>query len=192
MEEQNNNEQSSIGKELWEYVKVIGFSLLTVFLITNFLFKPIRVDGESMYPTLKNNQAGIANVLSVKLNHIERFDVVIAHEPTSNHFWVKRLIGLPNETIEYRDDVLYINGAKVEEPFLNSSYVQDYQTKGVFTEDFGPIQLQEDEYFLMGDNRPESSDSRYRGPFHKKDIIAKDVFVVYPLEEIGMISNGNK
>ena len=94
------------------------------------------------------------------------------------------MIGLPGETVEYRNNQLYINGEPVEEPFLDESYTSTYP--GSFTGDFKTEKLGEDEYFCMGDNRPHSSDSRYYGAFHKSDIVSKGVFVVYPFKGFGV------
>lgn len=170
--------------EIFEYFKIILFSLLSVYLITNFLIKPIRVDGESMYPTLHDSEAGFASVLNLNLEPIERFDIVIAKESHSNAFWVKRVIGLPGETVKYEDDVLYIDGKAIEEPFLANEHAEEYQEFGLFTQDFGPIKLGDDDLFLMGDNRPYSTDSRYRGPFNLDDIVAKDIVIVLPFTKL--------
>lgn len=189
---QNQSEEQGIMKEILEYVKIILISLVSVYLITNFIVKPIRVDGESMFPTLKDQEAGLSNVLSVKLKDINRFDVVIAYEPHTQKYWVKRVIALPFETIEFKDDVLYINGEATAEPFLDTEYVDELKKQGLFTQNFGPITMGEDEYFLMGDNRVNSSDSRYRGPFHYSDLVSKGVLVLFPLDEVGIVGNGSK
>ena len=99
-------------------------------------------------------------------------------------YLIKRVIGLPGETVEYRNNQLYINGEPVEEPFLDASYTSTYP--GTFTSDFKTEKLGEDEYFCMGDNRPHSSDSRYYGAFHKSDIVSKGVFVIYPFKAFGV------
>lgn len=190
MDDKEKKDENGFLKELWEYAKIIVISLVSVFLITNFLVKPIRVDGESMFPTLKDQQAGLSNVLSVKLKDISRFDVVIVHESTTDRYWVKRVIAMPNETIEYRNEKLYIDGELVEEPFLDNDYANEMKRQGIFTFDFGPYTMKDDEYFLMGDNRNNSSDSRYRGPFHFDDIISKGVFVLFPFDEVGIVNNG--
>ncbi|MGL5979012.1 MAG: signal peptidase I [Erysipelotrichaceae bacterium] len=191
MSDNNNQTKPTFAQELWDYIKIIFISLISVYLITNFIAKPIRVDGESMYPTLKDNEAGISNVIGVLLNQIDRFDVVIVYEEHTGNYWVKRIVGLPGETVSYKDEQLYINGKAVDEPFLDTAYVADtIASKGYFTQDFTEITLGSDEYFLLGDNRPNSSDSRYRGAFHRDDIVAKDVLIVYPFSEIGIVSNG--
>ena len=96
------------------------------------------------------------------------------------------MIALPNETIECRDGVVYIDGEALEEPYLDTAYVEDIEkNQGYFTSDFEPVTLGADEYFVMGDNRVVSADSRVVGPFTRDQIIGKGVFVLYPLDQIG-------
>lgn len=156
-----------------------------IFLITKFLVNPIQVIGVSMYPTLADEDRGFSSVIS-KHFAINRFDIVVveAHE---DDFWVKRVIGCPNETVEMKDEILYINGEAVEQDFLDQNYVAEEQNKyGYFTENFGPITLKEDEYFLMGDNRHHSTDSRVTGPFKAEQIASVGAFIYYPLTQLGV------
>ena len=180
--------------EILDLVRTILICFIVVFLCTQFLFKPVRVDGKSMYPTLEDKEYGFSNVLSVLMNDFHRFDVVVVNYAPTDTQWVKRIIGLPNETIEYRDNKLYINGKYMKEAFFDKKYVASQTQNGEypFTENFGPIVLKEDEYFLMGDNRQVSFDSRRVGPFLGKDIISKSVFVYYPFDKIGIVSDGTK
>lgn len=119
----------------------------------NFMF----ISGNSMYPTLKDKQV----VKVSKIKEINRFDIVIAKKH-DNYLIVKRVMGLPNEKVEYKDNHLYINEKPVTEDFIDL-----YSTK---TEDF-VYTLKDNEYFLLGDNREYSTDSREHGPFRKEEII---------------------
>ncbi len=171
-------------KETLDITKNFIFALLIVLLLTHFVIRPVQVKGPSMYPTLQNNELGFTNVIKRTTQKITRFEVVIALLD-SNEQIVKRVIGLPGETLEFKDDVLYINGEAVEQTFLDDEYVatQKSMTQDkLFTEDFGPITLGDDEYFLMGDNRLHSTDSRYFGPFTSDKIIACSVYVWWPLD----------
>ena len=96
------------------------------------------------------------------------------------------MIGLPGETIEYRQDQLLVNGEAVAEDFFDQDYKRSQSANGSFTQDFGPVTLADDEYFMLGDNRPYSSDSRWYGPFKKEQIKAKDVVVLFPFQQIGV------
>ena len=174
------------GQEIWEFVKMLLISIVVVFLCTRFLIRPVRVDGDSMYPTLHNNAIGFSNILTYRMQGLKRFDVAIIYVPEKKEHLVKRVIGLPGETVEYRQDQLLINGEIVEEDFFDEDYKRRQSTDGIFTQDFGPVTLAEDEYFMLGDNRPYSSDSRWYGAFKKEQIKAKDVVVLFPFQQIGV------
>ncbi|NBK97531.1 MAG: signal peptidase I [Erysipelotrichia bacterium] len=196
MEENNKKSlKDGIMFELLDLVRIVLVCFVCVFICVNFLFKPVRVEGISMYPTLEDQEYGFSNVFSALLNDFNRFDVVVVKSPsTNNDNWVKRIIGLPNETIEFKDDQLYIDGKKVKEPFLDKAYVKSQKKakNAMFTEDFGPIQLGEDEYYLMGDNRPYSHDSRAVGAFKKEYLVSKSVLILYPFDKMGLVNDGTK
>ena len=160
---------------LFDLLKNILISLILIVFIINFIAIPVKVDGSSMYPNLKNGDFGFSGIFT-KWFGIERFDVVVIDSSKLENRLVKRVIGLPNETVEFKDNVLYIDGVVVDEPFLNDD---------VFTEDLKVV-LGEDEYFMMGDNREVSRDSRYYGPFSAEDIMAKGVLTLWPLSSIGI------
>ena len=137
------------GQEIWEFVKMLLISIVVVFLCTRFLIRPVRVDGDSMYPTLHNNAIGFSNILTYRMQGLKRFDVAIIYVPEKKEHLVKRVIGLPGETVEYRQDQLLINGEIVEEDFFDEDYKRSQSTNGIFTQDFGPVTLAEDEYFML-------------------------------------------
>lgn len=166
--------------QIFDFIRTFVISLIAVFLITQFIIKPIRVDGNSMYPTLKNGELGIASVFKTYNQNIKRFDIVII-KLESKEYLIKRVIALPNEVIEYKDDTLYINNQKVDEAFFNEEYKSQYD---IFTSDFGPIQLDDDEYFCLGDNRINSKDSRYYGAFGTSQIKGVVNLMLWPFEVI--------
>lgn len=181
-----NDKWKSFKKEVFEFVKLLVFWFLVFLIVTKFFVSPIQVIGSSMHPTLKNKERGFSSVLSKNFD-IERFDiVVVSAKENSNEHWVKRVIGMPNETIECKNDVIYINGVALDQSFLDEDWVNQEKTiYGHFTENFGPYTLKEDEYFLMGDNRTHSTDSRDVGAFSKEEITSVGIFVYYPFEEFG-------
>lgn len=191
----SNKGKKKVQKQGWKYElldlgKTFIVCFIAVFLITTFVVKPVQVDGDSMYPTLIDKEIGVVNIFSAKFSGIHRFDVVVVQNDTTKDPWVKRVIGMPNDTIEAKNDVVYINGEAIDEPYLNTSYVQSIRNQGKkFTNDFGPITLKENEYFLMGDNRIVSYDSRKVGAFHREDIIGKDAYIVYPFSQMKVITN---
>lgn len=142
-------------KELMPYVIIT----LVVILIRTFIVSPVQVDGDSMHPTLKNNEYLILNKFD---QSYDRFDIVVLHY--NKERLVKRIIGLPGEKIEYKNSKLYINGKEIDEPFIN------VDTKDFNLSKLGFEKIPEDYYFLVGDNRNNSLDSRMLGLIKRKDI----------------------
>lgn len=172
--------------ELVDILKIFVICFVVIYLITSFIVKPIRVEGSSMYPTLKDGQMGITNVFGVKFMEVNRYDVVIIYNEERNEHWVKRVIGLPGDRVEAKDDILYINGEEVSQDFLDAAYVEDTKESCHcnFTSDFGPVVLGDDEYWLMGDNRIRSEDSRVHGPFKEDELVGKDAVILFPFNEM--------
>ena len=173
--------------EVIDLIKTFATSLIAVWLLTTFIFTPVRVDGLSMYPTLDHNDLGISNIFSAQYLGINRFDIVVVNDKSteSKDHWVKRVIGLPNETISCKDDIIYIDGKAIDQPFLDNDYANSQKKMyGYFTGDFNDIKLGEDEYFVMGDNRTNSTDSRVVGPFTRDNITCKDVLIYFPFNHL--------
>lgn len=175
--------KNRIKEEVIDFIKMLLVSFVSVYLITTFVAKPVKVSGDSMYPQIKDHQIGFSLVFGK--NHIERFDVVVVYVEETDKHLVKRVIGLPYETIRYTDSKLYVNDVLVEEDFLDQDYVLSQSNGMDFTSDF-EITLKADEYFLLGDNRPYSRDSRYYGPFTSDEIVSKGILVLYPFNECGV------
>lgn len=152
---------------------VFTLILIAIILIRLFLFSPIRVNGTSMYPTLQDKEFMILNKIALK-DGINRFDIVVVK--TNNTNIIKRVIALPGESVMYKDNKLYINGKVVEDNYSKTP-----------TEDFDNIVLKEDEYFVMGDNREVSKDSRIIGPVNIKNIKGKTNLVFFPFNKIGIV-----
>lgn len=178
-----------------DFVRFILIVMIVIFLILMFVARKEQVRGTSMYPTLKDGESVIINIAANYIGDIERFDVVVAKEYQTNDLWVKRVIGLPGETISYKEGKLYVDGVYVEEPFLDEAYIEEYLQetgKSYFTEDYTSEKLGEDEYLLIGDNRGDSLDSRSKtvGPFKREQIIAKGMLVYKPLSDARYVGNG--
>ena len=154
-------------KEYVPYVIVI----VLVLLFKRFVIAPIRVNGESMMTTLHDKDIMILNRIDYKINGLDRFDIVVIDE--GSEYLIKRVIGLPGENVTYKDNVLYIDGKKVKDNFGSE-----------VTEDFS-IDVPEGRYFVLGDNRTNSLDSRYFGPFLEKDILGKTNLTLFPFNRIG-------
>lgn len=188
VENKSDKKKQGIKYEIFDIIRTFIICFIAVFIITTYIAKPVRVDGRSMYPTLEDGEVGLMNIFSAKFSDIERFDVVVAYNEESKENWVKRVIGLPGDTVYAKDDVVYVNGLPIEEPYLDNEYVKQIRERGdYFTQDFDKVTLGEDEYFLMGDNRVVSYDSRRIGPFKEDDIKGRGIFVLYPFDKIKMI-----
>jgi len=167
MDEKKELVKKNYIKEFLPYFIVI----LVVIFIKIFVFSPIRVNGASMNPTLNDKDIMILDEISYRFSEIERFNIVVVKE--ENEYLIKRIIGLPGEKIEYKDNKLYIDGKYVKEDF-----------KHMETMDFSTT-LGEDEYFIMGDNRTNSTDSRIFGPISRDEIIGKTSLTILPISRFG-------
>lgn len=178
-----------------DFARLILITVVAAMVILVFVARKEEVRGTSMYPTLVEGESVIINMAANYVGEIKRFDVVVAREYRSDDLWVKRVIGLPGETISYREDVLYVDGKAIEEPFLDKKYVEQVKksaNKLYFTQDYISKKLGKNEYLLVGDNRNESLDSRNDavGPFQREQIIARGVFVYQPFSKARYVGNG--
>ena len=196
----NEDDERTLLEDILGFIKVFLVSAIVILLFVNFVAHPVRVDGRSMYPTLKDGEFGFTNVGGVLLNGVERGDIVVVtmEEEGQKTHWVKRVIGLPGDTVSCVNDVVYINGKVLDETkYIAPDYRQSLVDKfGYFNkvpnadntnvEDFEEVKLGDDEYYVMGDNRPYSKDSRYVGPVKKSQIFAKKMLVLLPISDIGV------
>ncbi|MFT8319475.1 MAG: signal peptidase I [Bacillus sp. (in: firmicutes)] len=176
--------------EAWEWGKALIIAVLLAFVIRYFLFAPIVVDGESMMPTLHNQDRMIVNKLNYKISSPERFDIIVFHAPEGKDY-IKRVIGLPGDTVEYKNDTLYINGKAYEEPYLDEYKKQVID--GPLTESFtleektGEKTVPKEELFVMGDNRRDSKDSRHIGTIPFEKVLGNTSVIYWPVTDIQFI-----
>ena len=157
---------------LREMLEVVVVALALAFLIKTFVVGNFWIPSESMVPTIEVNDKVIVTNFSYWFAEPERGDVIVfrfPHDPKKDY--IKRCIGLSGETIQFKDSKLYVNGELVEEPYL---------PEGLEFEDYGPVQVPEGQYFMCGDNRNHSSDSRVWGFVEKKLIIGKAQVIYWP------------
>lgn len=167
--------ESKKKNEWLEWVKALIIAILIAFFLKTFIFATSIVEGESMDPTLQNGERVIFNKIIYIIDEPERGDIVIIEKPYKNY--VKRVIGLPGETIEINSGNLYINGEQYEQTFLD----EDAQRQ---TGNFGPQKIPEGSYFVMGDNRAISKDSRNGlGFIEENEIIGRSEFVIFPFDQ---------
>lgn len=155
-------------KEIIPYIVIV----LVVVLIRTFIITPVRVDGDSMKNTLKNGDI----LLLYKLGSINRLDIIVLDEEKDNEKIIKRVIGLPGETVAIKKGKIYINDKVIDDEYAYGE-----------TSDYDKDTLEDDEYFILGDNRLISKDSRYFGPIKENEIKGKIVFRLFPFTKIGMV-----
>lgn len=182
----------------WGIIISIMFALIVTF---TFIISGVKVNGHSMDPNLADNQ----RLIMSKVSSIHRYDIVVSKEPGANINIVKRVIGLPGDTIEFQNDILKINGNIQAEKYLDDykkkfkrgtlnetyNYSSNYQSVAKqafnFTNDF-KITVPKESFFLMGDNRLISKDSRSFGSVPKECLLGKVIFRFWPLEKLQIIS----
>lgn len=157
---------------LKDLIQILITSLVIVFVLVKFFIMPVEVKGRSMEPNLYEGEFGFSSIISKNIE-IHRFDTVVVD--IESKLIVKRVIGMPNETIEYKDNVLYVNEEVVEENFAKQGDTEDLK-----------IRLGENEYYCLGDNRSISIDSRVRGAFKLEQLKATHVFIIKPFKEFGL------
>ena len=155
-------------KEVIPYVVIV----VVVVLIRTFIITPVRVDGDSMKNTLKNGDI----LLLYKLSSINRFDIIVLDEEKDNEKIIKRVIGMPRETIAIKKGKIYINDKVIDDEYAYGE-----------TSDYNKVTLRDNEYFILGDNRLISKDSRYFGPIKENEIKGKIVFRLFPFTKIGTV-----
>lgn len=173
MEEKNKN----LLKEILSYVLII----LAVIAVRVFIFDPVRVDGPSMDTTLSNGEIIILNKYEYRKRDIERYDIVVVK--VDGKKIIKRIIGLPNEVISIKDNKVYADGKELDSSFT-SSRTDDWDMS-----DIGLKKIPGDSYFVLGDNREVSLDSRYNevGTIKREQILGKAFVIVWPLNKIKTI-----
>src|SRR5580693_8713303 len=166
----------------WGRDLVIALSLSVVIII--FFYQPVKVEGTSMTPLISDQERIFINKFVYRLEPIERGDVVVFWYPLDHSkSFIKRVVGLPGDEVEIRRGHVYINGRTLEEPYVPAQYVD--------TAAYGPVQVPHDEYFVMGDHRISSNDSRIFGPVPEGFIYGKAVFAYWPWTQFGSISAVN-
>jgi signal peptidase I len=173
-------------KEIREWVVSLTSAAIVVLLVSNFLCTIIRVDGGSMLNTLHDGDRLYVNVLDMKRNGPERYDVVILHYPDRRGKFVKRVIGLPGDALEVKEGVLYVNGEAVEEAFLAQDRTVRFSKSA---NNMAPTVVPEGQYFVMGDNRDNSNDSRNVGFITEDMFVGKVRYIIWPLDRIGEVAD---
>lgn len=174
--------QKTTSQSIWELVRFALVALLFVIPIRIFIAQPFIVSGSSMVPTFENGQYLIVDEISYRLSDPKRNDVVVFRYPNdTKKFFIKRIIGLPNETVDIKGNTVTIfneehgDGFKLDQPFVKNTSDNNLNFK-----------LKNDEYFVMGDNRSASSDSRYWGALPRKLLIGRAFLRLWPVNKMNI------
>jgi signal peptidase I len=159
-------------KDMIKYIIIIA----VIVLIRIYILTTTEVIGPSMEPNLYDNNILLVDQVTQKFDEYKRFDVIVFIKSPS--YLIKRVIGLPGETIQYIDNKLYVNNKEVKETFnINGR-----------TKDFGPVIVPKNKYYVLGDNRIDSTDSRVFGAIDKDKIIGKPFFRIWPLNKLKLVN----
>jgi len=164
---------------VWTRDLLIAIGLALVIIV--FLYQPVKVEGTSMAPLLSDQERIFINKFVYRFEDIHRGDVVVFWYPLDrSKSFIKRVIGLPGETVDIRRGLLYVNGQLIPEPYVPPQYTD--------VTDFGPVKVPKDSYFVMGDHRISSNDSRVFGPVASQFIYGRAVFAYWPVDHFGSLS----
>ncbi len=169
----------------FDFLQGIVVVLALLVMVYLFIMSPQEINGSSMEPNFHNGEFILTNKVLYKFRPPQRGDVVIFKSPPNKEIdYIKRIIGLPGDTVSVQNDAMYVNGQKVDEPYLapdtpifGGAYLAEGQS----------IVVPPDSYFMMGDNRAHSSDSREFGPINQTDFIGTAIFRYWPFSQMGTL-----
>jgi len=182
-----NNKLTEVLKFIWELVKIFIVVLVVVVPIRVWVMQPFFVSGASMEPNFENGEYLIVDEISYRFNEPERGDVVVFKYPYDrSQYFIKRIIGLPGETVLIKDGKIIISDVNNVSGFVLR---EDLYLQNTYTQGNESIELNEDEYFIMGDNRSASLDSRMFGPIKKSDIVGRAWIRGWPIERMKVFND---
>lgn len=172
---------------LFDLVQTLVIAGAIFVVVYAFLFRPYQVSGLSMFPNFEDKEFVLTNLISLRLSSLQRGDVVVFHAPIDkNKDFIKRIIGLPGDNVGVKDGDVYVNGKKIDQSFLPSNLKTN---GGTFLPTGQQVVVPEGEYFVMGDNRDYSSDSRDWGFVTRQEMIGKSFFVYWPINRIRLVEH---
>jgi len=169
-------------RELRSWTRDLAVALGLALVIIIFLYQPVKVEGTSMAPLLSDQERIFINKFVYRFEPIERGDVVVFWYPLDrSKSFIKRVVGLPGETVELRGGRLYISGKELKEPYVPANYLDGSS--------YGPTVIPAEGFFVMGDHRDSSNDSRVFGPVGRQNIYGKAVFAYWPVDHFGSLTS---
>lgn len=162
------------------WLRDLILSVLLAFIVIVFLYQPVQVEGTSMMPHLENHERIFINKFMYRFRPISRGDVVVFRYPLDpSKSYIKRVIGLPGDTVSIRDGRVMVNGKPLSEPYIAPNYLDD--------QSYAPVKVEANHYFVLGDHRSSSNDSRVWGTVDRQYIYGKAVLVYWPLGQMGWV-----
>jgi signal peptidase I len=173
---------SSFHRDLRVWVRDLLLAICFAVVIIVFLYQPVKVEGTSMAPLISDQERIFINKLVYKFEPISRGDVVVFWYPNDRtKSFIKRVVGLPGETVEIRQGRVCVNGRSLDEPYILPAYLD--------TNNYPAFRVPQQQYFVMGDHRDSSNDSRMFGPVPAEYIYGKAVFAYWPMDHFGSLSD---
>ena len=169
-------------RRLGAWARDVAISVIIALVVILFLYQPVKVEGTSMMPSLTDQERIFINkfVYRLGLDEVQRGDTVVFWFPGDpSKSYIKRVIGLPGDRVEIVAGVVHVNGRALEEPYVP----EEYRDLGTYP----AVLVPEDRFYVLGDHRSSSNDSRNWGPVPREAIYGKAVFVYWPLEKLGMV-----
>ncbi len=162
------------------WLRDLILSLLLAFVVIVFFYQPVQVEGTSMMPELYNNERVFINKFVYRFEPVRRFDIIVFHYPLDpSKSYIKRVVGLPGEWVSIRNGDVFIDGKPLKEPFIPRSYLDH--------DNYPPTYVPPGRYFVLGDHRDDSNDSRVWGTVPRSYIYGKAVFVYWPWSDAGSL-----
>jgi len=180
---ENNNRPAPVTRKpvaVYTWVRDLFISLIISGFIIVFLYQPVKVEGTSMLPGLEDQERIFINKFVYRWGPVERGDIVVFHYPRDpSKSYIKRVIAVEGDRVRIDEGRVYVNGTQVAEPYVPQEY-EDFRS-------YPEIKIPPHTYFLLGDHRTSSSDSRDFGPVPQRYIYGKAVFVYWPMERLGKL-----
>lgn len=191
--------KSKASNEIFEWIKALAIAGLLVFVIRWFLVSPFIVDGPSMQPNFKDRERIIVNKIIYDIRDPKRGEVIVFHVPEENRDFIKRVIGVPGDTVKVAGDTIYINGEPIEEPYLEEAYAAKHAQNLLYNIDkpnsnfpnnsFPDGKVPDGTLFVMGDNRSNSEDSRMIGYIPMDRIVGRADLVFWPIGDFHFVKH---
>lgn len=179
-----------VARKIWKVLLELAETLViagAIFVVIYaFLIRPFQVTGTSMHPTFVNGEYVFTNLLSQRFGPLDRRDVIVFKAPSEDKDYIKRIIGIPGDTVKIEDGKVFLNHKKLNEPYISPTIRTD--ARG-FANEGQDILVSENSYFVMGDNRPFSSDSRDWGLVTFDRVIGKSALVYWPINRIRVVEH---